>query len=205
MSETTSEGIKPYAGPAGGWGALRAVALAVRDQMGASADTRALLQMNQPDGFDCPGCAWPDPKHNLLLRILRERRQGSDLGSVGQARRPRLLRAAHGQRPVGLVGSRPGGCRAADDAHGAMTRRATVSCPSAGTRRSRGSARRCRRWIIPTGWNSIPPAARPTRRPSSTSCWPRAYGTNNFPDCSNMCHEATSVGLPSRSASARAR
>ena len=22
------------------------------------------------------------------------------------------------------------------------------------------------------------------------------YGTNNFPDCSNMCHEATSVGLP---------
>jgi anaerobic selenocysteine-containing dehydrogenase len=24
----------------------------------------------------------------------------------------------------------------------------------------------------------------------------RLYGTNNFPDCSNMCHEATSVGLP---------
>src|SRR5258706_1114082 len=24
----------------------------------------------------------------------------------------------------------------------------------------------------------------------------RAYGTNNFPDCSNMCHEATSRGLP---------
>jgi anaerobic selenocysteine-containing dehydrogenase len=23
----------------------------------------------------------------------------------------------------------------------------------------------------------------------------RAYGTNNFPDCSNMCHEATGVGL----------
>ena len=24
----------------------------------------------------------------------------------------------------------------------------------------------------------------------------RDFGTNNFPDCSNMCHEATSVGLP---------
>src|ERR1700742_118512 len=24
----------------------------------------------------------------------------------------------------------------------------------------------------------------------------RRLGTNNFPDCSNMCHEATSVGLP---------
>ncbi len=22
---------------------------------------RALLHVNQPDGFDCPGCAWPDP------------------------------------------------------------------------------------------------------------------------------------------------
>jgi len=44
-------------------GALKAVAEVVRDQMGASAITRALLQMNQPDGFDCPGRAWPDPKH----------------------------------------------------------------------------------------------------------------------------------------------
>src|SRR5699024_6412943 len=24
----------------------------------------------------------------------------------------------------------------------------------------------------------------------------RTYGNNNFPDCSNMCHEPTSVGLP---------
>ncbi|MFP3534480.1 CbbBc protein, partial [Burkholderia sp. SIMBA_042] len=24
----------------------------------------------------------------------------------------------------------------------------------------------------------------------------RMVGTNNFPDCSNMCHEATSRGLP---------
>ncbi len=34
------------------------------------------------------------------------------------------------------------------------------------------------------------------RRPSSTRLFAREYGTNNFPDCSNMCHEATSVGLP---------
>jgi anaerobic selenocysteine-containing dehydrogenase len=39
------------------------VARTVRTQMKTSTDTRALLQMNQPDGFDCPGCAWPDPKH----------------------------------------------------------------------------------------------------------------------------------------------
>jgi len=63
MTEETTPGVEPYEGPAGGWGALGAVARAIRDQMGTSPDTRALLQMNQPDGFDCPGCAWPDPKH----------------------------------------------------------------------------------------------------------------------------------------------
>src|SRR6187431_1382311 len=63
MAKDPLEGIRPYAGPAGGWDALKAVAVAIREQMGASTDTRALLQMNQPDGFDCPGCAWPDPKH----------------------------------------------------------------------------------------------------------------------------------------------
>ena len=40
------------------------------------------------------------------------------------------------------------------------------------------------------------PAAPPTRQPSSIQIFVREYGTNNFPDCSNMCHEATSVGLP---------
>lgn len=60
--DRTVAGIARYDGPAGGWGALKAVALAVREQMGPSTDTRALLRMNQPDGFDCPGCAWPDPK-----------------------------------------------------------------------------------------------------------------------------------------------
>ena len=59
----TVDGVAPYSGPAGGWGALAAVAKAVREEMGASTDNRALLSMNQPDGFDCPGCAWPDPKH----------------------------------------------------------------------------------------------------------------------------------------------
>ncbi len=33
----------------------------------------------------------------------------------------------------------------------------------------------------------------------------RSYGTNNFPDCSNMCHESTSRGCRRRSAWARPR
>ena len=44
--------------------------------------------------------------------------------------------------------------------------------------------------------SSTPPDAPRTRRRSCISCSCAQFGTNNFPDCSNMCHEPTSVGLP---------
>ena len=53
----------PYDSPAGGWGALHATAKALREQSIALKGSKTLLSMNQPDGFDCPGCAWPDPRH----------------------------------------------------------------------------------------------------------------------------------------------
>ncbi len=53
-------GIRHYDGPAGGWGALKATAIAVRTQMDTFEAPATLLRTNQPDGFDCPGCAWPD-------------------------------------------------------------------------------------------------------------------------------------------------
>src|ERR1700678_3601996 len=55
--------FEPYESPAGGWGALQATAHALREQSIVLKGSKALLSMNQPDGFDCPGCAWPDPKH----------------------------------------------------------------------------------------------------------------------------------------------
>ena len=50
-------GIAPYGGSAGGWGALKAVADALRGQMSVKQDVIALFKVNQPQGFDCPGCA----------------------------------------------------------------------------------------------------------------------------------------------------
>ncbi len=53
--------VKPYAGPAGGWGSLKAAIGHTLDQGGVLGAASALLRVNQPDGFDCPGCAWPEP------------------------------------------------------------------------------------------------------------------------------------------------
>ena len=47
----------PYNPPAGGGGALRATAGALREQSIVLKGSETLLSMNQPDGFDCPGCA----------------------------------------------------------------------------------------------------------------------------------------------------
>ena len=52
-----------YTNPAGGWGALEATGKALLEQNIAISGSVTLLRMNQPEGFDCPGCAWPDPKH----------------------------------------------------------------------------------------------------------------------------------------------
>jgi len=31
--------------------------------------TVSLLKLNQKDGFDCPGCAWPDPDHRSITEF----------------------------------------------------------------------------------------------------------------------------------------
>src|ERR1700727_490262 len=62
-------GIRKYDAPAGGWGALKATAIAIRDQMDVVEAPLTLLHMNKPDGFDCPGCAWPDKEHTSTFQL----------------------------------------------------------------------------------------------------------------------------------------
>src|SRR5262245_20316024 len=46
---------------AGGWAAVAQTVRQVRSHAGLMRGSRALLLLNQPHGFDCPGCAWPEP------------------------------------------------------------------------------------------------------------------------------------------------
>ena len=195
MAADEPEGIKPYPGPAGGWGALRAVALAVRDQMGASPDTRALLQMNQPDGFDCPGCAWPDPKHTSSFEFC----ENGAKAVTWEATPKRVDPDFFARHSVGELWNWSD--YALEDA-GRLTHPLAYDAASD--------------HFVPIAWDEafarIGAAMRamddPDRMEFYTSgrasneaaflyqLLARSFGTNNFPDCSNMCHEATSVGLP---------
>ncbi len=68
MTDTT-RGLKEYQAAAGGWGAVKACTAHVLGQKTPVRDTIALFKMNQVKGFDCPGCAWPDPDHRSVMEL----------------------------------------------------------------------------------------------------------------------------------------
>src|SRR6185295_19888186 len=53
--------LKPPGKTAGGMAAALTAARFAFSEMGVVRGTRTLLQLNQKDGVDCPGCAWPEP------------------------------------------------------------------------------------------------------------------------------------------------
>ena len=60
---------KTYKHPAGGWGAAAATARVLMEQSVVGKGSRALLTMNQPGGFKCPSCAYPDPECKKTLEF----------------------------------------------------------------------------------------------------------------------------------------
>ena len=188
-------GIRAYDDPAGGWGALRAVAKTIREQMDVVPGGRLLLKNNQKDGFDCPGCAWPDPKHTSTFEFC-ENGAKAVTWEATKKRVPPEFFAAHSVSELKTWSD-----HALEDA-GRLTH--PMAYDPASDR------------YLPIAWDEafarIGAALNALPDPNGAEFYTsgrasneaaflyqlfvREYGTNNFPDCSNMCHEATSVGLP---------
>ena len=195
MSKPKVPGIEDFDGPAGGWSALGSVARALKDQMAVGRETSALRKVNQPAGFDCPGCAWPDPKHTSSFEFCENGAKAVAWEATGKRATPALF----AENTVSQLWSWTD--HALEDA-GRLTEPMAYDA---------GSDR-----YLPIGWDDafarIGTALRALPDPDMAEFYTsgrtsneaaflyqlmvREYGTNNFPDCSNMCHEATSVGLP---------
>jgi molybdopterin-dependent oxidoreductase alpha subunit len=194
MSRKDVPGIGEYGGPAGGWGALQAVAKALRGEMSASSTT-IMLQVNQPEGFDCPGCAWPDPREGSSFEFCENGAKAVSWEATHKRVTPEFF-ARHSVSELwqredfdleweGRL-THPMVYDAATDHY------VPISWEDAFRR-------------IGEGLRSLPDPDMAefytSGRASNEAAFlyqlfVREYGTNNFPDCSNMCHEATSVGLP---------
>jgi molybdopterin-dependent oxidoreductase alpha subunit len=188
-------GIKAYDSPAGGWGALRATARAVREQMGVAASSLVLLRTNKPDGFDCPGCAWPDKDHTSTFQFC-ENGAKAVTWEATKRRVPPEFFAAH---PVSELLQWPDHRL---EGEGRLTHPVAYDAASDCYKAIPWEAAFAR---IGETLRALPdPSMAEFYTSGRTSneaaflyqLFAREYGTNNFPDCSNMCHEATSVGLP---------
>src|ERR1700710_2616719 len=187
--------IEPYTHPAAGWGALKYVSLNLLKEKVSGGNYRTLFGQNQPDGFDCPGCAWPDREHASTFEFCENGVKAVAAESTSKRVTPAffeehtveqlmaqsdLEREQHGRLTDPLVYD------AASD------RYVPISWDDAFA-------------LIATHLNGLDDPDRAafytSGRASNEAAFlyqlfVRMYGTNNFPDCSNMCHEATSRGLP---------
>ncbi|CVG44460.1 Formate dehydrogenase H [Serratia marcescens] len=187
-------GVHPYDGPAGGWGALKATAIAVRTQMDTLEAPVTLMRTNQPDGFDCPGCAWPDKEHRSTFQFCENGAKAVTWEATSKRVTPEFL----AQNTVTSL------LQKTDyqlEDYGRLT---TPLFYDAGTDTLRPLAWDEAFQRIAAVLQTLPPDQvefYTSGRASNEAAYlfqlfAREFGSNNFPDCSNMCHEPTSVGLP---------
>src|SRR5271154_7016715 len=187
--------FEPYKSPAGGWGALRAVAQALREQSVVLKGSQTLLSMNQPDGFDCPGCAWPDPKHTSSFEFCEN---GAKAVSFELTKRKvtREFFAAHTvselERQSDYWLEEQGRLTEPMRYHGATDHYEPISWVDAFAM----IGAELRALESPDRADFYTSGRTSNEAAFLYQIFVRRFGTNNFPDCSNMCHEATSVGLP---------
>lgn len=188
-------GVREYTQPAGGWGALKATAKAIRQQMDVAEAPGLLLRTNKPDGFDCPGCAWPDKTHTSTFQFCENGAKAVTWEATKKRAGPELF-AAHTVAELATWSD-----HALEDA-GRLTHPLAYDRASDTYRPIAWAAAFAR---IGEVMRSLPDPDMAefytSGRASNEAAflfqlYAREFGTNNFPDCSNMCHEATSVGLP---------
>ena len=163
-------------------------------KMGLTKTVRTLLMVNQKDGFDCPGCAWPDPEHRTPFEFCENGAKAvadeamkakvnteffkkysiSDLlnksdywlNSQGRIARPMILRTdSKHYEPIEWV-------EAFDLISDSIKSMDTA-----------------KRGVYYTSGRTSNEAA------FLYQALVRALGSNNLPDCSNMCHESSGKAL----------
>ncbi|MEU3276020.1 FdhF/YdeP family oxidoreductase [Streptomyces antibioticus] len=185
----------PYHHPAAGWGAAKSVSKVLVREHALLDGPRAIMRMNhEGDGFDCPGCAWPDDTKGLHLDICENGIKHVTWEMTGK-RVDRKFFAEHS------VTELSGWSDFALEDQGRLTEPMVYDPESD--------------HYVPITWHDAFELVGRTLRslddPNQASFYTsgrlgneatflyqlmvRELGTNNLPDCSNMCHEASGRAL----------
>lgn len=196
MSETKDNPqLAQPASEAAGLKAIRISSKMIFGSMPIGKAMKVLNKLNQEKGVDCPGCAWPDPQTRSKLgeycengvkaiaeeamsqratdtffskHSVAEMRKKSDywLGQQGRLTQPMIIR--EGERHYQPISWKAAFERIGQELNG-------LTHPDEA--------------IFYTSGRTSNEAA------FLYQLFVRKYGTNNLPDCSNMCHESSGVGL----------
>ena len=179
---------------AGGWGALKSVVRQLQGSGAPVSGAKTLLSLNQADGFDCPGCAWGDPEHGSSFEFC----ENGVKAVTWEATRARVPPAFFAEHTVSQL-------RTWTDHD--LEHQGRITHPM-----RYDAETDCYEEVswddafagIGAALNALdhPDQAEfyTSGRASNEAAFlyqtfVRLFGTNNFPDCSNMCHEASGVAL----------
>jgi len=187
--------VEQYNAPAGGWGALKATLNIVANQHTVTRGGVALATMNKPGGFDCPGCAWGDPAKPHIAEFCEN-------GAKALSWEATTLRAT----PEFFAAHTVAQMRTMSDywleSHGRLAQPMIYDTASDTYQPIEWSAaftvigERLRALGDPDLADFYTSGRTSNEAAFLYQIFVREFGTNNFPDCSNFCHEPSSVGMP---------
>ncbi len=166
----------------------------IAEETGLWKGLKALSKLNQRDGIDCPGCAWPEPPHRSSLGEYCENGAKAIAEEATERKCDVGFFAEHSVEEMSYWSDYKIG------KSGRITH--PMYLPKGAS------------FYEPISWNKAfdllalelnqcsPDEAvfYTSGRTSNEAAFlyqlmVRLYGTNNLPDCSNMCHESSGVGL----------
>ncbi|MCM3820139.1 FdhF/YdeP family oxidoreductase [Streptomyces albidoflavus] len=184
-----------YHHPAAGWGAAKSVTHVLAKERAFVDGPRAIFKMNHENGgFDCPGCAWPDDTKGLKLDIC-ENGIKHVTWEMTPKRAGRELFARHSVSELATwtdfaledTGrlTEPMVYNPETDHYEPITWKAAFELVG----------RELRALDDPNEASFYTSGRLGNEATFLYQLWAREFGTNNLPDCSNMCHEASGRAL----------
>ncbi len=164
-------------------------------EMGIGRGIRALLQVNQEDGFDCQSCAWPSPDGARHVFEFCENGAKAVADEATPLQAGREFFAAHSVAQLAAQSDHwlNGQGRLVEP----LVLRAGASHyePIAWDEAFALAARELRTLPSPDAAAFYTSGRTSNEAAFLWQLFARKFGTNNLPDCSNMCHESSGVAL----------
>ncbi|WP_136679443.1 FdhF/YdeP family oxidoreductase [Neptunomonas sp. XY-337] len=183
-----------YTAPAGGWGALKSTTEHLIKSKNVFKNIKSLLRANQSQGFDCPGCAWGEEQDPSRIRFCENGAKAInwEATSKGVGREffaEHTVRWLNEQTDYFLEFqgrlTEPMRYNAATDKYLPISWESAFSL----------IAQHLQQLNDPNQLELYTSGRASNEAAFLYQLFGRAFGTNNFPDCSNMCHEASGVAL----------